>query len=170
VSVAGGPTGVGLVEVFEPPGASAAARLTNISTRGLVETGANILIGGFIIEGTKTVLIRARGPSMGGAPFLVPGTLANPLLQLLSGQTVIASNDNWQDPPSCPGASCGGAADITATGSDPCQPNPGQADPPPGCTQESALLVTLPSGPYTVFVSGVGQPPTGVGLVEVFEP
>jgi hypothetical protein len=160
---------VGLVEVFEPPGASAAARLTNISTRGLVETGANILIGGFIIEGTKTVLIRARGPSMGGAPFLVPETLANPLLQLLAGQTVIASNDNWQDPPSCPGASCGGAADITATGSDPCQPNPGQADPPPGCTQESAVLVTLPSGAYTVFVSGVGGT-TGVGLVEVFEP
>jgi hypothetical protein len=170
VSGVGGTTGVGLVEVFEPPGASADSRLTNISTRGLVETDANILIGGFIIEGTKTVLIRARGPSMGGAPFLVPGTLANPLLQLLAGQTVIASNDNWQDPPSCPGASCGGAADITATGSDPCQPNPGQADPPPGCTQESALLVTLPSGPYTVFVSGVGQPPTGVGLVEVFEP
>src|SRR3970282_2313941 len=57
------------------------------STRGSVLTENNVMIGGFIIEGTapKTVLIRGRGPSMGGAPFFVPGTLANPLLQLFSG-------------------------------------------------------------------------------------
>src|SRR5678815_523026 len=59
--------------------AVAAVGLSNISTRGPVLTGDNVMIGGFIIEGSvaKTVLIRARGPSMSGAPFSMPGTLAN---------------------------------------------------------------------------------------------
>jgi len=128
------------------------------------------MIGGTIIEASAqaTVLIRARGPSMGGAPFFVPGTLANPFIRLFSGQTVIAQNDNWQDSPNCPGLSCGGAAQITATNLDPCQPNPGQTASPPGCALESAMLITLPPGAYTAIVSGVGGG-TGVGLVEVFE-
>ena len=146
-------------------------RLINISTRGAAETGDNVMIGGFIIGGTaaKTVLIRGRGPSMGGTPFFVPGSLANPFLRLFSGQTVIAQNDNWQDSPACnPGFTCGGAAQISATGVDPCQPNPGQATPPSGCTQESAILITLLPGAYTAILSGVGGA-SGIGLVEVFE-
>jgi hypothetical protein len=81
---------------------------------------------------------------------------------------VIAQNDNWQDVPSCGGLSCGGAAQIAATSLDPCQPNPGQSTSPPGCAQESAILITLPAGAYTAVVSGVAGG-TGVGLVEVFE-
>ncbi len=159
----------GQVFTVTQAGTNVVSSLVNISTRGRVETGDNVMIGGFSIGGTpKTVLIRARGPSLEVAPFFVPGTLANPFIQLFSGQTVIASNDNWQDPPSCRGVSCGGAAEITATGRDPCQPNPGQAGPPPGCAQESAIIVTLPPGAYTAHVSGVGGL-TGVGLVEVFE-
>ena len=128
------------------------------------------MIGGLIIEGNTpaTVLIRARGPSMGGAPFFVPGTLADPFLQLFSGQNVIAQNNNWQDAPTCSGFVCGDAAQIAATGLDPCQPNPGQTTSPPGCTQESAMLITLPPGGYTAIISGVGGG-TGVGLVEAFE-
>jgi hypothetical protein len=167
---AGGETGVALVEVFEV-NSSLTSELLNISTRGPAFTGDNIMIGGFIIEGTtpKKVLIRARGPSMGGPPFNVPGTLANPVLRLFSGQTVIAENDNWQDPPSCnPGFVCGGPSEITATGLDPCQPNPGQTTPPPGCTQESAILITLPAGPYTGLLFGADGA-TGVGLAEIFE-
>jgi hypothetical protein len=114
------------------------------------------------------VLIRARGPSMAGAPFFVPGTLANPFLQLYSGQTLIAQNNDWQDAASCAGFTCGGALQIAATGLDPCQPNPGQSTPPPGCAQESAMLITLPPGAYTGIVSGADGG-TGVGLVEVFE-
>jgi hypothetical protein len=106
--------------------------------------------------------------SMAGAPFFMPGTLANPFVQLFSGQTVIAQNDNWQDAPSCDGFVCGGATEIAATGLDPCQPNPGQTTSPSGCAQESAMLITLPPGAYTAIVSGVGGG-TGVGLVEVFE-
>jgi len=164
-----GGTGVGLVEVFEADD-STEPELTNISTRGFVQSGDNVMIGGIIIEGSteSTVLIRARAPSMAGAPFFVPGTLANPFLQLYSGQTLIAQNNDWQDAASCPGFTCGGATQITATGLDPCQPNPGQSTPPPGCAQESAMLITLPPGAYTAIVSGADGG-TGVGLVEVFE-
>ncbi|HEX7232984.1 MAG TPA: hypothetical protein VF452_21555 [Candidatus Binatia bacterium] len=137
------------------------AQLINISTRGFVGTGSNVLIAGFIVGGTTPVqvLVRARGPSMSGAPFSLQGTLANPFLQILSGQSVIAQNDNWQDVQ---------PAEIRATGLDPCEPNPSQSTAPPGCSLESAILVTLPPGAYTAMLSGVSGG-TGVGLVEVFE-
>jgi glucose/arabinose dehydrogenase len=168
LSGADGGTGIGLIEVFDADDATN-SQLVNISTRGPVQTGANVMIGGFVIEGnaSKTVMLRGRGPSMSGAPFLVPGALANPSLRLFSGQAVIAENDNWQDAPSCAGFVCGGAAQIVATGLDPCRPNPGQSSPPPGCTLESAILITLNPGAYTVHLTGTGG--TGVGLVEVFQ-
>src|ERR1051325_10730522 len=169
VSGPGGSTGLALVEVFEAD-ASVVSELSNISTRGFVQSGDNVMIRGLIIEGSSpaTVLIRGRGPSMSGAPFSVPGTLANPFLRVFSGQDVIAQNDNWQDAPSCNGFVCGTAAQIAATGLDPCQPNPGQTVSPPSCTLESAILITLPPGAYTAIISGVGGG-TGVGLVEAFE-
>jgi hypothetical protein len=169
VTGANGETGVALVEVFEADD-SVGAELSNISTRSFVQTGDDVMIGGLIIEGNApaTILIRARGPSMSGAPFFVPGTLADPFLQLFSGQDVIGQNNNWQDAPTCGGFVCGNAAQIAATGLDPCQPNPGQTTSPPGCTQESAILITLPPGGYTAIISGVGGG-TGVGLVEAFE-
>jgi hypothetical protein len=160
------------VEAFEAD-TSATSSLINISSRARVETGANVLIGGLILGGhtLKTVLIRARGPSMSGAPFVVPGTLANPTIQLYSGSTVIAQNDNWQTTePLCafPATSCGDATQISATAMDPCQPNPGQIVAPPNCSQEASLLFTMTPGGYTAIVSGVGGG-MGVGLVEVFE-
>jgi hypothetical protein len=147
--------------------------VTNISTRGSVLTGDNVMIGGFIIEGanSKTVLVRARGPSLGGVPFSIPGTLANPFLRIFSGSTNIAQNDDWQtSDPLCAsmGLVCGGAAEISATGLDPCDPNPSQSTAPPGCSQEAAILVTLAPGAYTAIQSGVGGG-TGVGLIEVFD-
>ena len=145
------------------------SRLSNISTRAYVGTGGNVEIGGFIITGTspKTVLIRARGPSMGGTPFNVPGTLANPYVQLYSfgAGAYIASQDNWQTAASCSaGYTCSGPP----AGLDPCQPNPGQTTAPPGCAYEAAFQMTLPPGNYGAIVSGVGGG-VGVGLVEVFE-
>jgi hypothetical protein len=159
VTGADGGTGVGLVEVFEVDD-SIEAELSNISTRGFVQSGDNVIIGGLIIEGnaSATVLIRARG-----APFFVPGTLADPFLQLFSGQTVIAQNNNWQDAPSCSGFVCGDAAQIAASGLDPCQANPGQITSPPNCAQESAILITLPPGAYTAIISGVGGGTGGTG-------
>ena len=169
---ADGETGVGLVEVFEISTAST-SKLTNISTRGVVGAGDDVMIGGFIIGGStpKTVFVRARGPAL--ADFGVPGVLDDPVLQLFSGQTVLARNNDWRTTdPLCgaPAVSCGGEAEIIATGLDPCQPIelPGHPLTPTGCNQESVVLVTLPPGPYTAIVSGVNGG-TGVGLVEVFE-
>ena len=138
-------TGVGIVEVYEID--SPGAPFTNISTRGQVRTGDNVMIGGFIIQGSssQTVLIRAVGPNL--ANYGVADVLANPKLQLYSGQTVIASNDDW-------GTSSNAAA-IQATGLAPVNP------------LESAILITLAPGAYTAIVSGVNSG-TGVGIVEVF--
>jgi hypothetical protein len=96
---------------------------------------------------------------MSSAPFFVPGTLANPFLQLFSGSTVIAFNDNWQELQ---------PEEITTSGLSPCEPNPGQTTPPDNCGQESAMILSLPPGGYTAIVTGVGGG-TGVGLAEVFE-
>ncbi|MFZ5876474.1 MAG: SBBP repeat-containing protein, partial [Nitrospirota bacterium] len=147
--------------------------LVNLSTRGPVLTSPNVMYGGFILRGDspKQVLIRGRGPSMSGAPFNVPGTLANPKIDVYSGQTVIARNDNWQTTdPLClsPATACGNTSEIIATGRDPCQPNPGQTVAPPGCANEAAVLITLPPGPYSVIMSGVNGG-TGVGLFGVTE-
>jgi hypothetical protein len=166
-----GTTGVGLVEVFEIDGSANPSKLINVSTRGVVQSQDQAMIGGVILTGTtsKTVLIRGRGPSMGGAPFDVAGTLADPYLQLFSGSTLIAQNDNWQDNAQCnSGLSCGDAAQIKATALDPCQPNPGQSSAPQGCGQEAAFLITLPPGAYTALLRGADGG-TGVGLVEIFD-
>jgi len=168
----GGGTGVGLIGVDDND-TSASSKLINISTRSSVQTGSNVLIGGVIVNGTtpKTVLIRALGPSMGSAPYYVPGVLSNPTMKLYSGQTVIAQNDDWQTTDTlcaAPAIFCGGASAIKATAKNPCIPNPGQTTAPPNCSRESSLYVTLPPGAYTAVVSGVGGT-TGVGLVGVDE-
>jgi hypothetical protein len=157
-------------------------KLVNISTRSDVRTDDKVMIGGFVIadsgsaltdgsalsSSSKRVLVRSRGPALAEAPFFVTGALSNPRLRLFSGPTVIAQNDNWQDAPSCVGLICEDAAAITATGLDPCQPNPGQVGPPPNCNLESAILISLPPGAYTAIVTGADGG-TGVGLVEIFE-
>jgi hypothetical protein len=139
--------GVGIIEVFEIDGPQ--IPLANISTRGQVQTGNNVMIGGFVIDGTapQTVLIRARGPSM--IPAGVTNALADPTMSLVSQATglVIATNDNW--------GSASNASAISATGLAPTN------------AFESAILTTLDPGAYTVVVSGVNGG-TGVGIVEVF--
>ena len=169
LSGADGGTGIGLVEVFDVDDATT-SQLVNISTRGPVQTGDNVMIGGFVIDGSapKTVMIRGRGPSLSEVPFLVPGVLANPSLRLSAEQAVIAENDDWQDAPFCPALTCGGAAQLRATGLDPCQPNPGQPSPPDNCALESSILITLNPGAYTVHLSGPDGM-TGVGLLEIFQ-
>ena len=71
-------------------------QLGNISTRAFVQTGDNVMIGGFIVQGTETkrVIIRAIGPEL--TQYGVPNALANPTLELHDGTgALIASNDNW---------------------------------------------------------------------------
>jgi hypothetical protein len=122
-------------------------RMANISTRGLVGTGQGQLIGGFIITGgPKLVLIRAMGPSLAAAG--VSPVLANPSVQLFTGSTLLASNDDWK--------TNANVAQIVATGI------------PPTDDLESALLVRLEPGAYTTVVTGAGTS-TGIALVEVYE-
>lgn len=145
VTGVGGLTGVGIIEVFEVDHAE--IPLLNISTRGLVQSGGDVMIGGFVIQGDGplTVIVRARGPSL--ASQGVPGTLSDPVLQLFSGQTVIASNDDWQ--------SAANAAAIQGAGF------------APPDAREAAILITLPPGAYTAIVSGKNGA-SGIGIVEVF--
>ncbi len=147
VSGVNGGVGVGIVEVFEIDAPQ--IPLANLSTRGRVLTGDNVMIGGFVIDGSgpKTVLLRARGPSM--IPAGVTDALDNPTMTLVRQSTgaVIATNDDFGTAPNL--------SEILATGLAP-------AD-----SRESAILVTLDPGAYTAIVSGVGGG-TGVGIVEIF--
>ena len=142
-------TGVGLVEAYDLDQA-ADSTLANISTRGLVETGDNVMIGGFILGGggggASTVVVRAIGPSLSGLG--VANALQDPNLELHDSEgLMIAANDNWMDGPDQQTISDDGLA--------------------PADNAESALLATLAPGAYTAIVSGVGDT-TGVGLVEVY--
>jgi glucose/arabinose dehydrogenase len=137
--------------------AAAAPRLIDISTRGQVGTGANLLIAGFVVGGStsKTVLIRASGPAIGAAPFNVPGTLSDPQIELFgngSPAPLLASNAGWSGNPQI-------SAEAVAVGAFPWT-NPASLD--------SAVLVTLPPGAYTAQVSGASGD-TGVALVEVYD-
>ncbi len=95
---AGGQTGVGLIEVYDVD-PLAASRLINISTRGLVETGHNVLIAGCSLagsSGSNDVVVRALGPSL--VPFGVNNALPDPVVTLHdSNANVITANDNWKD-------------------------------------------------------------------------
>jgi hypothetical protein len=147
--------GVALVEVYDLS-LSTPSILSNISTRGLVQTGENVMIGGFIIQGTepKTVILRAVGPSL--TQYGITNALADPVLDLFDGtQTLIASNDNWQT------TIRGGI--ITGDQVSAIQ-NSGKA---PSQASESAIIATLLPGAYTAGVHGQNST-TGVALVEVY--
>src|SRR5207249_11942828 len=76
--------------------------LGNISTRGFVQTGNDVLIGGLIISGNgpKQVILRSLGPTLGQPPFNVPNALANPTLSLFDGTgNLVTSNDDWGNAP-----------------------------------------------------------------------
>jgi hypothetical protein len=105
---------------------------------------------------------------MSGAPFFVSGVLVDPVLRLFAGQNMVAENNNWQDAPNCGGFSCGTAAQIATFGIDPCRPNPGQPSAPAGCELESAILITLDPGGYTIHLSSANGS-SGIGLVEIFQ-
>jgi hypothetical protein len=121
----------------------------NLSTRGLVGTGDNVLIAGFIITGTdpKTVVLRALGPSLSG--FGLSGVLRDPVLSVYnSSHTLIATNDNWQADPN--------QFEIQANGLAPAN------------LLESATALSLLPGAYTVIVTGKDATP-GIGLVELYD-
>ncbi len=152
----GGDTGIALAEVYDasPPGSvsATAPRIVNISVRAQVGTGSNILIAGFAIGGStsRTVLIRASGPAL--AAFGLSGTLHEPQLQVYSGSDVLEGNNGWGGEPQIAAAAASvGAFSWTSPTS-----------------RDSAVIVTLPPGPYTVQVSGADNA-GGTALVEIYE-
>lgn len=160
-----GATGVGLAEVYDAsvnPGMES-QRLINISSRGFIGVGENVLIGGFIITGnsSKRVLVRAVGPGL--AAYGVSGAIADPQLALFSGDTVIAQNNNWGTPLTV------GAAQVAATTDEliAAQTQVGAFQLGAG-SRDAALIITLAPGLYTAIASGVaGQ--TGTALMEIYE-
>lgn len=146
--------GLGLVEVYDLA-QSANSKLANISTRGFVDTGDNVMIGGFIVGGGSVggfakVIVRAIGPSLTASG--VSGALSDTTLELYDGNgTAIATNDNWK----LRSDGTSQQAEIEATTI------------PPKDDRESALVSTLAPGNYTAIVRGKGNS-TGVGLVEAY--
>jgi hypothetical protein len=134
-----------------------ASQLTNISTRAFVQTGDNVIIGGFIVQGIgpKKLIVRAIGPEL--IPYGVPNVLADPILELHDAAGArIASNDNWRH------TIIGGI--ITADQVVEIQ-NSGHT---PTVATESAIIANLPPGNYTAIVRGVNNT-IGVALVEAYD-
>jgi len=133
-------------DLVSPP--SGPAQLGNISTRAFVQTGDNVMIGGFIITGggQKKVIVRAIGPSL--VNFGITNPLQDPTLELHDGTgALITTNDNWMDAPNRQEIIDSGLA--------------------PSNNLESAILTSLSPGNYTAIVRGVNNT-IGVALVEVF--
>lgn len=138
-------TGQALVEAYDTA-PEASSHLTNISTRGFVQTGSNVMIAGMIVQGSnQKVIVRALGLTLAG--FGVTNALSDPVLELHDANgTLLSFNDNWKSTQS---------AEIIATGKAP--PN----------DFESAIVRTLTPANYTAVVRGVNNT-TGVALVEVY--
>jgi N-acetylneuraminic acid mutarotase len=136
-------TGIGVVEVYDLE-AGSDSRLANVSTRGLVQAGDNVLIGGLILLGqeTRRVIVRAIGPSL-----TLPGVLADPTLELRDANgDLLASNDNWRSSQE---------AEIIGTGLQPSH------------NSESAIVRILPPASYTAIVRGQNAA-TGIAVVEAY--
>ena len=142
-------TGVGLVEAYDID-QTADSKLANISTRGFVQTGDNVMIGGFILGGTNAnaqVAIRGIGPSL--SQFGLNGVLADPILELRDyNGALLISNDNWTDDPVS-------AAQLTANGLALLDPH------------ESGIFASLPPGAFTAILAGKNGG-TGIALVEIY--
>ncbi len=148
--------GVALAEVYDL-NLQSDSTLSNVSTRALVQLGDDVMIGGFIIQGTqpKRVIVRAIGPEL--IQYGVPNVLPDPTLELHDGTgALIASNDDWQH--TIIGGIITGdqVRDIRSSGHAPRDP------------RESAIIAELPPGNYTAIVRDKSIV-IGVGLVEVYD-
>lgn len=142
-------TGIGVVEVYDT-NAGVPSRLGNISTRGFVRTGPNVMIGGFILgnSGANTnVVVRGLGPSL--SQFGLSNVLADPTLELRDNNgALLVANDNWQD-------DAVSAAQLTARSLAPSR------------AEESGVFANLPPGAFTAILAGKNGG-TGLALVEVY--
>lgn len=142
-------SGIGLIEVYDN-NLAVDSQLANISTRGLVQNGNNVMVGGFILGNSANpgrIALRGIGPSL--SQFGLNNVLADPTLELhdANGATV-AMNDNWMDDPAS-------AAQLTANGL------------PLSDVKESGIFISLPAGQFTAVLSGKNGG-IGIGLVEIY--
>jgi len=136
---------------------AAASLLASSAFAQLTQTGSDVMIGGFVVQGTapKSVIVRAIGPEL--TPFGIPDALADPTLELHDGTgALIASNDNWQTTVIGGIITSNQVSAIQNSGRAPTQPS------------ESAIIATLQPGNYTAIVRGRNNT-TGVALVEVYD-
>ncbi|MEY2560018.1 MAG: large repetitive protein, partial [Verrucomicrobiota bacterium] len=148
VSGKGPATGVALAEVYDVDSQPSTSALANISTRGRVQTGNDVLIGGFQLGGNSSgslILARGGGPSLQN--FGIASPLADPTIEFhdANGAT-LSANDNWRDTQEL---------EVLYLGL------------PPTNGLEAAIVANRPAGPTTVIVEGKNGT-TGVGLVEIF--
>ena len=144
----GGGTGVGLVEIYDGNQA-ANAQLANISTRAFVQSGSNVMIGGFILSGGSNTRIAVRGIGPSLTQSGLSPVLADPTLELYdSNGALLVSNDDWQSDSTA-------AAQLSTQGLAPQDP------------RESAIFASLPAGAFTAILAGKNGG-TGLGLVEVY--
>ena len=162
VSPASGDTGIALLEIYEITATAASGPLTNLSNRLIVGTGSASATNGLIIgpgTGSRTLLLRAVGPTLGTA-FGLTGVMANPTLTLMTSTgTVLATNDDWGTPV---GAGAATAAQLTAAFT------ASGAFALPAGSKDAAIIATVATGNYTMNVTGVGGS-TGMALVEVYD-
>lgn len=158
--------GIVLVEVYDTVSGTqlSTEQIVNISTRGYVGTGDDVLVAGFVVTGgaPKRVLIRGIGPAL--AAFGVPGVLQDPVLKVYpaGGNNPIAQNDNWETPQPIGTQVPTTAAQITAASTST------GAFPLSAGGKDAAIIVSLAPGNYSAVVSGLNNG-TGAGLVEVYE-
>ncbi len=149
--------GVAMAEIYDASENPAAdyQRLINISSRGEVTSGENILIGGFIVTGNspKRVLVRGIGPGL--AAQHVANPLADPLLKIYQGGTLLASNDNW-------------SADATKTAELTAAMTTLGAFALTSGSKDAAMILNLAPGYYTAHVVSANGG-TGIALVEIYE-
>ena len=142
---------LGLVEIFDL-GDGLSPRLINGSTRHRIGAGADALVAGFVVDGVgeKTLLIRGIGPTLAAPPFNLPGTIADPKLEIYD-QTrhLLAENDNW--PPTLATVFSRVAAFALVPDS-----------------KDAALVITLPPGAYSAQLTNPTGP-AGDGMIEIYE-
>jgi len=155
-----GTSGLVLAELYDATKAANftdfTPRIVNCSARAFSGTGDNVLILGFVVGGDATakILVRAAGPTLGAAPFNIAGVLADPKLEVYTGQTKLVENDNWED---------GNAGSTLRSAFQ----SVGAFDFGAGA-KDSAVILTLSPGSYSALVRGVNDS-TGVAIVEVYQ-
>ncbi len=149
LSGSGQTTGIGTVEIYDND-PEADSQLANISTRGFVQTGDSVMIGGFMLGlGTSNVQVAVRGLGPSLSQFGLSNLLADPTLELHdSNGATLASNDDWQSDPVS-------AGQLTANGL--ALPN----------SKEAGIFTSLPPGAFTAILAGKNGG-VGIGLVEIY--